>query len=310
MVLAAGSGTPSVMLAEIDSSVAVPVPLPFGEDGAFDCALARDGGVAVKVGYQVAAYRDGSLLDPVVLPSAWQIFPAVEPDAILMRLYPGRSQEPGEPSQVVVVDGSGAVRRSGAFPHDAGHGEVAGAVVGLTGIWSWSGQSRMPDAPVPASGVLSVFAALEPDGMYTADNKDVHAAIYPAAGLTRAPWPADLPEELRFDIAELLPEPLLTLPQSIPDADEATQAEWDTLLEMSTPRGPDHQMLGHPAFIQFGDSRPADRDGTPMTLLLQIDGDSIAGISFADGGRLHVWVTAANLKTGDLRSCQITMESC
>lgn len=538
MVFAAGSGKPSVMLAEIDSTKAIPVPSPFGEDGAFDCALARDGWVAVKIGYQVAAYRDGSLLDPVVLPSAWQMFPAAEPDAILLRLYPGRSQEPDEPSQVVVVDGSGAVRRSGVFPHDAGHGEVAGGVVGLTSIWSWSDQSRTPldgwpigtldgrvillsrpgeveaidlqsglsrrcripagewrfhsgaydmmassfaasgrhgvlvadvsagprwiplhytswrqpvwladgtlllppatvvnvatgqtaslglarrqwyprldvtgrfdaeqvravfrlpatpaeraltrsgtgqalaataatrpylslaetgirlrsclpretvpvgesrvggqpdlpagrrwprrdgvpmaflaqvrldaiamalaDAPVPATGVLSVFAELEPDGMYPVDDKAVQAEIYPAAGLTRVSWPADLPQELRFDIAELLPEPLLTLPQSIPDVDEATQAEWHTLVEMSTPRGPDHRMLGHPAFIQCDPWRPADGHGTPMALLLQIDGDSIAGLSFGDGGRLHFWVLAGDLKAGDLRSCEISMES-
>src|SRR5215469_4794329 len=141
MVFAAGLGKPSVMLAGIDSREAVPVPSPSGEGGAFDRAVARDGWVAVQVGYQVAAYRDGSLLDPGVLPSAWQMFPAVEPDAILLRLYPGRSQEPGEPSQVVVVDGSGAVRRSGMFPGDAGHSEVTGGVVGLTGIWSWSDQS-------------------------------------------------------------------------------------------------------------------------------------------------------------------------
>ena len=169
--------------------------------------------------------------------------------------------------------------------------------------------AALADAPIPATGVLSVFAALEPDGMYPADDKAVQAAIYLAAGLTRAPWPADLPEQLRFDIAELLPEPLLTLPQSIPDVDVATEAEWDTLVEMSTPRGPDHRMLGHPAFIQGGDSRPADTRGTPMALLLQIDGDSIAGLSFGDGGRLHVWVPVADLKTGDLRSCEISVES-
>lgn len=61
---------------------------------------------------------------------------------------------------------------------------------------------------MPATGVLSVFAALEPDGMYPVDDNAVHAVIYPADGLTRLPWPAGLPEELRFDIAELLPEPL------------------------------------------------------------------------------------------------------
>jgi hypothetical protein len=46
-----------------------------------------------------------------------------------------------------------------------------------------------------------------------------------------------------------------------------------------------------------------------MALVLQIDRDSIAGLSFGGGGRLHVWASAANLKTGDLRTCQVSMES-
>jgi uncharacterized protein YwqG len=545
MVFAVGYGKPSILLVDIDTGDLAPVPSPLDDDSAFDMALPRHGWVAVQIGSGVAAYRDGALLDPLVLPPAWQIFPAIEPDAILIRLHPGPGHERGEPSQVVVVDGSGNVRRSGTFPPDAGHGEVTGGVLGLTGIWSWSDQSFTPldgrpigvlgghvvllarpgevealdlrtgasrrctvpqghhhflgarydptasrfaageqrgvlvaslddgprwirlgagmrcygpvwladgtllldsatvldvrtgetiplaspvrrgipradvtgrfdlgqakaacrqpaeqpmtpdqrtrtlaeasqllaasaplsvapylararagvrlrsllpagDLPLGAShiggqpdmpgdhqwplrdgvpmafltqvrldqvaaaaasmpmqptGLLSIFVALEANGMYLEDDDCVHAEIFPMEGLSRAPWPAALAEDLRFEVAELAAEPLLTLPDVILELGENGEEAWDALVQLITPPGPDHRMFGHPAFVQsFGDPWPADKRGEPMVPLLQIDSDSIGGFGFGDGGRLHFWVPANHLAKADLSACIIEMD--
>jgi len=503
-VFAAGFGNPTVVILDIDAGDLGLVPSRMNQGDAFDTALARDGWTAVRVGSEVEAYRDGALLSPVMLPPGSQIFPAVEPDCVLLRYLRG-SKEPGERAEaveVMVVDGDGAVRRSGSFPSGAGRGEVETGVLGEdetgSGIWSWDGhlltpldgkpigvlggrvvllarpgevealdtrtgtatrcpvpasvrrflspgydttasrlaalanrggllvadvaegprwlpldfrpwqspvwladgtllfedgvvlnvatgattslgwhrpravprvevtgrfgqeeiraasrpqpmpqsargqsaagvrlrawlpepgmpagrsriggrpdvpagrpwpvsdgvpmaflvQIRLEDVaatvvgmPMPDSGLLSIFAAIEPDGLYPPDNKAVHAAIFPPADLSPAQWPPDLPTGLRFEVAELVPEPLPSAPE---------------------PPGADHRMFGPPSRIQDYSPLPADDQGRPLTLLLQLDSDSIAGFGFGDGGRLHFWIAGSDLASGDFGSCLVEIDS-
>jgi hypothetical protein len=140
------------------------------------------------------------------------------------------------------------------------------------------------------------------------DESAVDVQIHRLDGLHRASWPDDLPEVLRFDVAELVPEPMLALPPWPDGLTDADEADWDAIVEVGSPKGADHRMFGHPSTIQAY-FPPTDDHRQPMALLLQLDSDSISGFGFADGGRLHFWVPRDELASGDLSSCTVTIDS-
>jgi len=109
--------------------------------GAFDHALARDGWIAIRVGYELAAYRDGSLLNPMMLASVWQVRPALSPSMVLISVYQGRSRLPNEGATLAVLDRDGVVQRSALLPLRGPVGEIAAGIVAADGLWSWAGDS-------------------------------------------------------------------------------------------------------------------------------------------------------------------------
>lgn len=116
--------------------------------------------------------------------------------------------------------------------------------------------------------LISLFVGLVSDGMYPAEPDAVTVLVLPCTGLSMAPWPRDLDDALRFEIAALSVEPVATLPGQR-DAGG-------------------HQLFGHAQFIQ-DHSVP---DG--FALLAQIDSDAMTGWAFGDGGRLHIWSAIAD----------------
>jgi hypothetical protein len=158
MVFATGSKDPVVQLLNLNTGEATPVPSRLDGSGAFDRGLGRKTWVAVQVGYKVAAFRDGKLADPILLPHAWDIFPAADPDSLLIHIYGGRTQQANEGTTVAVVDVNGDVLRSMVLPWGPGVGvvgEVESGVVASLGICTWRGQVLpLPDEGLPI-GVLN-----------------------------------------------------------------------------------------------------------------------------------------------------------
>jgi hypothetical protein len=165
-----------------------------------------------------------------------------------------------------------------------------------------------PDGSLPSSGLLLVFIGLEADGGYPRTDRSIHAVLVDTPELKRAMWPARLPEELRFETAVLVPEPLLSLPSDPPGLSGNAWTQWCEFLEATQPRPPHHRMLGHAVTIQ-DQPPPVGSENEPSVLLLQIDSDGIAGMSFGDGGSLLVWVPAEDLRVGDFSRCTVDLDS-
>ena len=141
MASASGSSArrkpPIVWLFDLDTGLRVPVPSSLDGDGAFGRAVGRTGWPAAHVEYQVGAFVDGDLDDPVLLPEAWQVLPAMSDDLLLLRPYFGRSSSADEPMRAMVVGSDGTVHRQAELPWgvDAGMcGEVSLGVVTRSGI--------------------------------------------------------------------------------------------------------------------------------------------------------------------------------
>lgn len=140
-------------------------PSAFDGDNPLDRALVRDGWVAVQVGGRVAAYRDGSLLNPTILPyaEAFRVSPAADGDAVLMC----RGRRVGSPEDCdlrgfVVVDRDGEARRWADLPAWPALGEAANVVVGGNGAWSWSGEKQPlgEGAPIGVLGGTAIVTTL------------------------------------------------------------------------------------------------------------------------------------------------------
>jgi hypothetical protein len=104
--------------------------------------------------------------------------------------------------------------------------------------------SCAPGGALPDEGLLIVFVALEADGGYPANQRAVHIEVVPATALRRASWPARLLEELRFDEAQLPPEPIPALPPVPSALSAADEAAWWDLVDATSPARPDHRLLG------------------------------------------------------------------
>jgi hypothetical protein len=161
------------------------------------------------------------------------------------------------------------------------------------------------DSPLPAAGSLVVFADLDEAGVPT-DGRAARVSLIDDRRLNRARWPSGLSDELRFQAAELLPEPLLTLPTAPRQPATEFEADWSALRDVIAAPAPRHQMFGHAWSYQELDA--AFTVGGPWALLLQVEQDGIAGFTFADSGRLHFWVPSGPIGIGDVE-CIIEVDS-
>ena len=134
----------------------LPLPLGINEGAAFDHGLGRAGWVAVQVGYQVIALRDGDLLRSTRLPECWSISPAADPSLVLARRYFGDSRRDGEAETIELVDSTGRVVRSVSADVWGVLGELrSGVVVARDSLVSWAGDR----SPLPAAGYAQAVVA-------------------------------------------------------------------------------------------------------------------------------------------------------
>jgi hypothetical protein len=159
-----------------------------------------------------------------------------------------------------------------------------------------------PDGTVPEQGLLSIFVGLEADGGWIADQSAVRVLVLSDEVLRRRSWPPALPLQLRFEPEVILPEPTLTWPTAFREAviDPALAAAMHL-------QRPCHQFMGHPYAVQetiqtaFGEAQ--------LSLLFQIDGDSMTGFVFGDGGRLHIWARASSDDRLNFDDITVTVDS-
>lgn len=161
--------------------------------------------------------------------------------------------------------------------------------------------AALPGA-LPSNDVLvSLFAAIEPDGGYPVASNAVSVQVVSVDGLRRLPWPTHLAAELRLTMALIVPEPMLT-PPSHTDGIDIEQLQ--EVVASLAPVGPRHQMFGTPQTIQDNGTPPDHR------LLFQFDGDPlVGGPELGDGGRLLIWCSEQSRGVSGLESCIIELDS-
>jgi hypothetical protein len=127
-----------------------------------------------------------------------------------------------------------------------------------------------PERDLPDDGLLCVFA-------------DVPCSVrveVVTGELERAAWPAGLEE--RYEPSLAVAEPVFATAQGT--------------------ASPDHRVFGIASTIQ----QPAPPDG--HELLLQIDGDALTGMEWADGGRLHIWAPSGTRLQGVIAGCVLDLD--
>ena len=116
-------------------------------------------------------------------------------------------------------------------------------------------------------------------------------------------WPPELAEEIRYEPSLAVAEPTLSFsewPGLDADAPEDTVRQFRELIARP---GPDHRLLGHPSTIQ-GHGPVAGYE-----LLLQLDSDPMTGMTFGDGGRIHIWCAIDAQWSGEIPNCEIDVDS-
>jgi Domain of unknown function (DUF1963)/Regulator of chromosome condensation (RCC1) repeat len=159
-----------------------------------------------------------------------------------------------------------------------------------------------PSGLLPPSGLLSFFygdpaGPLEPESC---------AVIFtePGAQLSRRDFPDALPDDAHYATVALEPELELTLPPRPPtfltdQERDAYQWELDELADQ-----PRHRMLGHPDPVQ-NDPRQADAE----LVVLQIDADEGARMTWGDIGRLYYLIQPTDLKARRFQASRCELQS-
>ena len=156
---------------------------------------------------------------------------------------------------------------------------------------------------LPRAGLLSFFRG-DPSGPL---EPDVCAVVFnePGSPLSRREFPDELPDHQRYRAIALKPEADLTLPPEPPPfltEDERDTYQWK-LVEELTPR-PRHRILGHPDPVQR-DPR-ADSDAV---VLLQIDSDDGAQMTWGDVGRVYFLIPLDDLRRKAFEASRCELQS-
>lgn len=189
---------------------------------------------------------------------------------------------------------------------------------------------------LPQQGLLTFFYdAVEQPAGYDKEDVGSWRVIHVASTeLLERPYPPDLADDGRFaevrlsgESADSLPNPeavgLLTPSLSEGELSHYEDVYWQ--LNESTTRIPKHQLLGHYEPITGGVLRdchwysPGRKDprGTEMRngarewrLLLQIDSDDDAGMTWHDAGFIYFCVRNEDLRNGDFGKVWLCLEGC
>ena len=161
-------------------------------------------------------------------------------------------------------------------------------------------KAAFPASRLPASGLLVVFADIEAD---TGAPNSAHVEVAPSEALRRMAWPPELAEEIRYEPSLAVAEPSLSVSDWPGLKAHASEGAVSKFRELIAQPGPDHRLFGHPSSIQ-GHGSPAGYE-----LLLQLDSDPMTGMTFGDGGRLHVWCAIDARWSGEIANCEIDLDS-
>lgn len=232
--------------------------------------------------------------------------------------------------------GVGASRLGGApdLPADTGWPVWRDRPLAFLAQVDLAGVAGLPGTDVlPEHGLLSFFYEVE-EGAWGFDPADRGSfrVLYTPAGvpLRRREIPAGVPDYGRFDPAALFPSAGVTLPsweEPAVEALEMDEADQEAYGELEIPGHPgeaagSHQLLGWPTVIQsgymemecqlasngvhMGGAAVDEERALPLVsgagdwrLLLQLDSDDHAGMSWGDSGRLYFWIRAPDLAARD-----------
>ena len=187
------------------------------------------------------------------------------------------------------------------LPHGHAWPEVRGAPMAfLCQLRCEELAAAAPGCGLPSQGLLVVFAGLEPESQAPLG---VHVEVVDDSQLTRARVRASLPEEQRYEVALAVAEPALSPPDPTVLVQTVSEDAARRFAALARLPGPQHQLFGHPSTIQG-----AEPSGG-YELLLQFDGDSLLGATFADGGRLLVWYPRGTPLAGVINGCILDLDS-
>lgn len=149
---------------------------------------------------------------------------------------------------------------------------------------------------LPRAGLLSFFYA-DPE----AREPDLCEVVFsePGSLLSRREFPDELPDHGRYAAVELRPEPELALPSAPPPfLSEIEQWKLDELVPE-----PRHRLLGHPDLVQ---NDPRD---DAFVLLLQVDSDDAARMTWGDAGRLYYLIQSGDLQATNFQATSCVLQS-
>lgn len=167
---------------------------------------------------------------------------------------------------------------------------------------------------LPASGRLMFFYSLEHDTWgHGPEDAGSAVVVHEVAAASPAAEPDDLPEANRF-----LAHPV----QFVAAVSEAgfsrkESNELEAAMEGLLPEEPAHQVGGYAALIQGDDMeqecarivRPKS-EARDWVLLLQVDTDPDADMSWGDSGRLYFWVREQDARAGDFSKVWLILQCC
>ncbi len=154
---------------------------------------------------------------------------------------------------------------------------------------------------LPRAGLLSFFYG-DPEGPLQPELCEV-VFSEPGTPLRRREFPDELSDQERYAALALRPQPELTLPPAPPSflsEEELDAYQWK--LEELAP-GPRHRLLGHPDLVQ---DDPRD---DAHALLLQVDSEDAARMTWGDLGRLYYLISPADLRAGRFEASRCVLQS-
>lgn len=195
-----------------------------------------------------------------------------------------------------------------------------------------------PDQLLPQAGLLSFFYDSDDgvDGLRSEDRGGWRVVFVPSgSNLSRRPFPSSLPKRRRFDAVALYPQTEITYAptESLVVQRLGLSANQAVSYREALQDDDDvsHRMLGHPDVIQTdmqvacelvssglslsdfesfrGSLGELHERASRWRLLLQVDSDDDAGMTWGDAGRLYYWIRDQDLQAQRFDQTSLMLES-